>query len=252
LFVDNDIIVWCGLFVCKKGSMRCLPSYQLGWILWVVRESVEKCKISLAIVLLFGEKKKTKKRQNSTSVWHRFHITYTSTLFGIVDQLGGNFVYFRCIGVWCEEYFYEKLIEDDLYSYYLTLSSTNPNIFVPLLPLPIAPLQLYQSPHDCLACFAFLGWQIWESCQAYGTFESLEWELRKLNYILNTWMMSVSFLKWGSTSSFSSTFYTCQYDCLSWFGLSNQCLMRWWSLLFQNVPSLIYFAMFLVTFGLAS
>jgi len=66
-------------------------------------------------------------------------------------------VHLRCIGVWCEEYFCEKFGEDDLYSQSLALSSTNLNIFIPLLPLPIALLQPYQSPYDCQACLAFSG-----------------------------------------------------------------------------------------------
>ena len=41
--------------------------------------------------------------------------------------------------------------------------------------------------------FAFQWWRMWESCQAYGRFESKEWELREPLYMhtfSNTWVMS--------------------------------------------------------------
>jgi len=64
--------------------------------------------------------------------------------------------------------------------------------------------------------------------------------------------MSASFLKWGSINSFSSTYCTCQYDCLSWFGGSIQYLMWWHLLLFRKLHCLIYFVMLSIIFGLTS
>jgi len=55
----------------------------------------------------------------------------------------------------------------------MTSSSIFPKTFIPPLPLPMAPLQPYESLHDCLVCLHFSG----------GEFENLV----KLRVDLSLW-----------------------------------------------------------------
>jgi len=66
------------------------------------------------------------------------------------------------------------------------ISSSFPKLFVPLLPVPLAPLQSWRSPLDY--CFAYYIFAVenWESYQAYDIlfdWKRIEWTLLHLKHI---------------------------------------------------------------------
>jgi len=163
--VDNDIVVWGGLFVWNKGFMRYFSWCQLCWIFELLDKVLKSARHNLS---LWKEKKSKKtnqqkrgkkkekecwikKKQNNTRISYRFHIRYTSTLSGIVDQLGAIlciwdvFVWGVCLWNVGRKWFLLIVFGLELYKC---------QHIVPLLPLPIVPLQPYQSLHDYLVCSA--------------------------------------------------------------------------------------------------
>ena len=171
-----DIVVWLDVI---RDLCSIFPLIQLDYVLWVTTKVQSFfCHDPPFWWLTRKEKNHTKGVLKRMLKWKK-----TQEEKNEIKGFGIGFIYFKHLLLWshweCCGYFEMHRLKEYV---------------------------LVKSPHDCVVCFVLQWRQIRESWQAYGWFGSSEWELREQHFTLNTWVMSVSSLKWDSIDSSSSTY----------------------------------------------